>query len=76
MRIGGPARRHGVGDADIQHAVRNSLRWVEMDDDLTMLIGPAYDGTLLEIGVLDIGGEDPVAIHAMPLRRKFHRFLD
>ena len=75
MRIGEPARKHGVSDADIRHAVRNSMRWVSMDDDLTMLIGAATNGALLEIGVLDIEGDDPVAIHAMPLRRKFHRFL-
>jgi len=75
VRIGEPARKHGVSDADILHAVRNSVRWVAMDDDLTMLIGAATNGALLEIGVLDIEGDDPVAIHAMPLRRKFHRFL-
>lgn len=46
-----------------------------MDENLTMLIGPACDGTMLEIGVLDIEGDDPVVIHAMPLRPKFHRFL-
>jgi hypothetical protein len=75
MRVGEPARRHGVADHDIQHAIRNAIRHVVMDDDLTMLIGPATDGTLLEIGVLDLLGDDPVAIHAMPLRPKFHRFL-
>lgn len=74
MRIGEPARKHGVSDADILHAVRNATRWVEMDDDLTMLIGAANDGALLEIGVLDIDGDDPVAIYAMPLRPKFYRF--
>lgn len=46
-----------------------------MDEELTMLIGPAPDGALLEIGVLDIDGDDPVVIHAMPLRQRFHRFL-
>jgi hypothetical protein len=35
----------------------------------------AGDGTLLEVGVLDLDGQDPVVIHAMRLRRKFHRFL-
>lgn len=75
MRIGEPARRHGVVDADIWHAVRNAMRRVGMADDLTMLIGPAGDGTLLEVGVLGLDGEDPVVIHAMRLRRKFHRFL-
>jgi hypothetical protein len=49
MRIGEPARKHGVSDADILHAVRNSMRWVEVDDDLTMLIGAAIDGALLEV---------------------------
>lgn len=75
MRIGEPARKHGVPDADIQHAVRAAVRQVVMDDDLTMLIGPASDGALLEIGVLGIDGNDPVVIHAMPLRPKFYRFL-
>ncbi len=51
------------------------MRRIEMDEDLTMLIGPASDGTLLEVGVLDLEGEDAVVIHAMVLRRTFHRFL-
>lgn len=46
-----------------------------MADDLMMLIGPAADGAPLEIGVLDIDGDDPVVIHAMTLRRKFYKFL-
>lgn len=46
-----------------------------MDEDLTMLIGPAANGTLLEVGVLDLEGDDPVIIHAIPLRPKFYRLL-
>lgn len=76
MRIGEPARKHGVADADIWHAVRNTMRKVLLDDDLVMLIGPATDGALLEIGILDIDGDDAVVIHAQSLRRKFHKFLD
>ena len=75
MRIGEPARKHGIADPDIWHAVRNSMRRILLDDDLTMLIGPATNGALLEIGILDIEGDDPVVIHALPLRPKFHRFL-
>lgn len=44
MRIGGPARKHGVLDADIWHGLRNATHKIDMDDDLTMLIGPARDG--------------------------------
>lgn len=75
VRIGEPARRHGVEDDDIWHAARNATRKIEMDEDLTMLIGPARDGTPLEIGVLDLGGDDPVVIHAMRLRPKFFPFI-
>lgn len=75
VRIGGPAHRHGIPDTDIVHAVRNAVRRIRMDDDLTMLIGPASDGALLEVGVLDLDGDDPVVIHAMTLRPKFYRFL-
>ena len=46
-----------------------------MEDDLTMLIGPARDGAPLEIGVLDLNGEDPVVIHAMRLRPKFYPLI-
>jgi hypothetical protein len=76
LRIGEPARKHGVIDADITHAVRTAMRRVVLKEDLTMLIGPATDGALLEIGVLGIDGDDPVVIHAMPLRQKFYRFLE
>jgi len=40
-----------------------------------MLIGPARDGSPLEVGVLGPGGDDPVVIHAMPLRPRFYKFL-
>ncbi len=46
-----------------------------LDDDITILIGPASDGTLLEIGILDIDGDDPVVIHADSLRPEFYKFL-
>jgi hypothetical protein len=75
VRIGDPARKHGVAEADIWHAVRNTMRRVVLDDDLTMLIGPATDGALLEVGVLDIDGDDSVVIHAQLLRPKFYEFL-
>jgi hypothetical protein len=75
VRIGEPARKHDIADADIWHAVRNAMRRVHMDDDLVMLIGPASDGALLEIGVLAIDGSDPVVIHADALRPRFYKFL-
>jgi hypothetical protein len=40
-----------------------------------MLIGSACDGAPLEIGMLGLDSDDPVIIHALPLRAKFYRFL-
>jgi len=40
-----------------------------------MAIGHARDGTPLEVGVVDIEGDDPVAVHAMRLRPAFYRHL-
>lgn len=43
----------------------------ELEDGLTMLVGPARNGGLLEVGVLGIDGDDPVIIHAMRARPRF-----
>ncbi|WP_235945952.1 hypothetical protein [Metallococcus carri] len=67
MEITESARRHGVRDADIRHAVRHLLRQWPMDDGFTMIVGPAQDGQLLEIGV----NANDVIIHAMRARRKY-----
>lgn len=76
MRVGQPARKHGIADDDIHHAARTAMRRIPLPDNLTMLIGPSRSGALLEIGVLDLYGDDPVAIHAMPLRPKYAQFLN
>lgn len=75
MRIGAPARRHDVPDEDIRHAAPNGVHKIDLDDELTVLIGPDTGGRMLEVGVLDLDGDDPVVIHAMPLWRKFAVFL-
>lgn len=77
MEIADSARKHGVTDADVRHAVQQALRAVRQGGDRMLFIGPAGNGALLEVVVLDALGEDEpaVAIHAMPLRRKFRDHL-
>jgi hypothetical protein len=76
MRIGEPARKHGIADEDIAHAVAHVVVFIATNDEgFTMLAGPARNGALLEIGVLDIDGDDPVVIHADNLRRSFYQYL-
>ncbi len=75
MEVADSARKHGVRDEDITHAVRNPLRVVH-GDGRDLVIGADRSGRLLEVVVLDDDpNEEPVVIHAMPLRSKFHDYL-
>ncbi|MBA3372373.1 MAG: hypothetical protein M3493_02735 [Actinomycetota bacterium] len=74
MEIAGSARRRGVDDEDIRHAVRVPFRRVRQGDDRVLIIGPDRTGRLLEVVVIDPEG-DPAVIHAMSLRRKFYDYL-
>lgn len=48
------ARRHGISDDDIRHAVENSLGGSRADDGagLVMLVGPDQSGNVLELALL------------------------
>jgi predicted GNAT family acetyltransferase len=74
MEIADSARKHGIADADMLHAIRNALRAVDQGDR-TLYIGADRNGRLLEVVVLDEDEEDLAVIHAMPLRRKFYNQL-
>lgn len=73
--IADSARKHGVADEDMLHALRLPLRLVRQGDDRVLYIGADADGRLLEIVVLDAESDEPAVIHAMPLRPKFYRYL-
>lgn len=75
MRIADDARKHGVSDADIWHAERVILRRVKADERFRLTIGAAHDGSPIEIGVLNPETDDPVIIHAMPLRDRWQWML-
>lgn len=70
MEIANAARKQGIADSDIEHAVRNAIRILN-HKDRDLYIGADRAGRLLEVVVLDDGGQ-PLAIHAMVLRRKFY----
>ena len=69
VEIHSSARRHGVADEDIEHALVHALIWVELGEDPPryLLAGPDRAGNLLELVVLGVGG-DELVIHAMALR--------
>lgn len=77
MEIHSSARRHGVDDLDIQHAVAHALAIEDIgeDPDRWLVIGPDRAGNLLELVVLvDQRGE--MVIHAMTLRPKYRKLLE
>jgi hypothetical protein len=65
-----------VPDEDIEHAAVHSLTWSELGEDPPryLLAGPDRAGNLLELVVLEVGGEELV-IHAMALRSSTAREL-
>jgi hypothetical protein len=70
------ARRHGVSDESIHHAIEHRLVTRALDEDppRTLVIGPDLAGNLIELVVVEF--EDvQLVIHAMPLRRKYHSLL-
>jgi hypothetical protein len=73
------ARRHGVSDEAIRHALDHLLVVVDLDPDgdppRQLAIGPDVAGNLLEVIVVVLANERLMAIHAMPLRQAFHDLL-
>ena len=72
MPIAPSARKHGVSDDKIGHALRNVIRIEDLEDGFMMFIGPDMAGNLIEVGVVD-HGDQPVVVHAMPAREKYTR---
>lgn len=72
------ARKHGVADADIHHAIDHALAIEDAgeDPDRWLVIGPDRAGNLLEVVVLTTVEGAQLAIHAMPMRAKFRTLLE
>jgi hypothetical protein len=73
------ARKHGVADSAIEHAISNAIVVVDLepnaDPPKVLVIGPDDAGNLLEIIWIELDGQREVAIHAMGLRDAFHGLL-
>jgi hypothetical protein len=69
------ARRHGIADEDIRHAVNNALAVGEQDDGKVLYLGPDSAGNLLEVVSVVRVDASEVVIHAMRMRAKYEPFL-
>jgi hypothetical protein len=69
VNIVASARKHGILDSDIYHAVRNASRTIDLDG-YTIIIGPDIHANLLELAV-NFDNSQINVFHAMPARPKF-----
>ena len=69
------ARRHGIADEDIEHAVTNAMVIEAQEDETTLYLGPARNADLLEIVAVTREGEAELAVHAMRMPSKYERLL-
>jgi hypothetical protein len=69
------ARKHGVTDDDIEHAVEHALVAADQDDGKALYLGADAAGNMLE--VVSVVREDgtEVVIHAMRMRRIYEELL-
>jgi len=71
------ARKHGIDDADIEHAWRNATRLIEYEydgEERLLVIGPDRHGRMLELVAVP-AAEPTRIIHADRLRPTFHDYL-
>lgn len=75
-RILPSARKHGIADADILHAIRFALITYDYEDeDRILYLGPDTAANLLEVISL-VGGDDgEIGIHAMAMQAKYKPLL-
>jgi hypothetical protein len=78
VEIHDSARKHGVADDDILHAINHVLAVEDAGDDPDrwLLLGPDTAGNLLEVVVMTTIESTQLAIHAMPMREKYRRLLE
>lgn len=77
MEIRPSARKHGIPDDDIRHAIDNAIAAITRTEqpDVTMVIGPDTTARLLEVGIIETDDQDYV-IHAMRARTKYLTIID
>ncbi|HEY5852473.1 MAG TPA: hypothetical protein VIW24_00060 [Aldersonia sp.] len=64
------AFKHGIDSGDMVHAFNNAISAFDLGEGFIMLVGPALDATLLEIGS---STDAHVIVHAMKARPSYPR---
>jgi hypothetical protein len=75
VEIHSSARKHGIADEDIEHAMRNALAIDDQEDDTRLYLGPARSADLLEVVTIMRDDGSELAIHPMKMRPGYRRML-
>jgi len=75
VEIHASARRHGIADEDIEHAMEHAMAIEDQDDDTRLYLGPSRSADLLEVVTIVREDGSELAIHAMRMRAKYQRLL-
>lgn len=75
MEIHPSARKHGVADEDIEHAVAHAMALDDQDEDTRLYLGSARNADILEVVTIVRDDGSELVIHAMKMRRKYRRLL-
>ena len=79
LGINSSARRHGVADEDIHHAIAHALYTDEIDPEppvRQLHLGGDTAGNMLEVVTLHFDDGGVLAIHAMKMRKQYQRLLE
>lgn len=69
------ARKHGIAEADIEHATANAMIIEDPRRRHQVYLGPARSATLLEVVTIVRDDGSELAIHAMAMRPKYQALL-
>jgi hypothetical protein len=69
------ARKHGIADEDIEHAMSYAMSIDDRDDGTRLYLGPARNADLLEVSTITRSAKVEIAIHAMRMRPRYRRIL-
>ena len=75
MEIHPSARKHGIADEDIKHAMNQAMAIEDQDDDARLYLGLARNADMLEVVTIVRDDGSDLAIHAMAMRAKYQRLL-
>ncbi len=77
MKIHASARKHGVAELDLLHAIDHAPAVEDAGEDPRRLVlVPDPASNLLEVVVLITREGEQLAIHAMPMRPKYQELLE